>query len=65
MHLSPMPRALAEGALQDSANAPFILRDCKGAVCGYYQYVQGTSMAMPHATGVAALIVSALTAVPH
>jgi lantibiotic leader peptide-processing serine protease len=59
MNLSPMPRALAEEALQDPANAPFILRDCKGAVCGYYQYLQGTSMAAPHATGVAALIVSA------
>jgi subtilisin family serine protease len=59
MNLSPMPRDLAEAALQDPANAPFILRDCKGSTCGYYQYLQGTSMAAPHATGVAALIISA------
>ncbi|MBD3784916.1 MAG: S8 family serine peptidase [Micrococcales bacterium] len=35
--------------------------DHKGGqeVCGYYQYLQGTSMASPHAAGVAALAVSA------
>ncbi|MFC4854025.1 S8 family peptidase [Actinophytocola glycyrrhizae] len=31
---------------------------CRGSVCGYYQFLQGTSMASPHASGVAALIVS-------
>ncbi|HET8614401.1 MAG TPA: S8 family serine peptidase [Actinomycetales bacterium] len=36
----------------------FVVRDCKGDICAYYQYLQGTSMASPHAVGVAALIVS-------
>jgi lantibiotic leader peptide-processing serine protease len=58
LNLSTMPQALAEEALQDPANVPFILKDCKGSTCAYYQYLQGTSMASPHATGVAALIVS-------
>jgi lantibiotic leader peptide-processing serine protease len=58
-NLSPMPEALALAALENPANVPFIVKDCRGTVCGYYQYLQGTSMASPHATGVAALIVSA------
>ena len=58
-NLSPMPQDLAEAALEINPANPLILRDCKGSVCGYYQYLQGTSMAAPHATGVAALIVSA------
>ena len=37
---------------------PFVVKDCQGDVCGYYQYLQGTSMAAPHAAGVAALAVS-------
>lgn len=39
-------------------NTPFVVRDCKGSTCAYYQWIQGTSMASPHATGVAALIAS-------
>ena len=39
-------------------NKDFVVRDCKASVCAYYQYLQGTSMAAPHAVGVAALIVS-------
>ncbi len=41
-------------------NNPFVLRDCAkaGGPCAYYQYIQGTSMAAPHATGVVALIIS-------
>lgn len=35
-----------------------IIRDCEGGTCAYYQYLVGTSMAAPHATGVAAILVS-------
>jgi subtilisin family serine protease len=56
----PESVAIADGALNPDGtpNTPFVVRDCKGKTCAYYQYLQGTSMASPHAAGVAALIVS-------
>ncbi|KAA2261350.1 S8 family serine peptidase [Solihabitans fulvus] len=48
----------ATGAITPAGSANGVQKDCVGAVCGYYQFLQGTSMASPHAVGVAALIVS-------
>jgi subtilisin family serine protease len=61
--LSAYPKsvAIADGAIDPVTGeslTPFVVRDCKGNTCAYYQYLQGTSMASPHAAGVAALIVS-------
>lgn len=56
----PQSLAIANGELNPDGtpNTPFVVRDCQKGVCAYYQYLQGTSMAAPHATGVAALIIS-------
>jgi subtilisin family serine protease len=56
----PESLAIANGELNPDGtpNNPFVVRDCHRDVCAYYQYLQGTSMAAPHAVGVAALIVS-------
>ncbi|WP_394622097.1 S8 family serine peptidase [Lentzea sp. JNUCC 0626] len=64
--LSTYPRnvALAEGAIDEAGNiteaglAVGVKKAVQGDKVGYYQYLQGTSMAAPHAAGVAALIVS-------
>jgi subtilisin family serine protease len=37
---------------------PTVVRDCQGTRCAWYRWLEGTSMAVPHAVGVAALLVS-------
>lgn len=60
--LAAYPKSLAElnGDLNPDGtpNNEAVVQSCKGTVCGYYQYLQGTSMAAPHTVGVASLIVS-------
>jgi len=59
--LAAYPEALAKasGVLNPDGtpNTPSVVRDCKGGTCAYYQYLQGTSMASPHAVGLATLII--------
>ncbi|GIH27999.1 serine protease [Acrocarpospora phusangensis] len=60
--LSAYPESLARanGEIDADGNptVEYVVKDCRGSVCAYYQYLQGTSMASPRAAGVAALIVS-------
>lgn len=50
----------AAGNITPAGTALGVQKACNDdGQCGYYQYLQGTSMAAPHVTGVAALAVSA------
>ena len=61
--LAAYPESLAIAERRDRRHrradrpVPRASRLQRGGRCAYYQYLQGTSMASPHATGVAALIV--------
>jgi len=60
--LAPYPLAVAqaEGDVDADGNptTPLVVKDCNKGKCGYYEYLQGTSMASPHAVGVAALAIA-------
>ena len=50
--LQQLGRVDPTGNVTPAGVAAGTIRDCNAAgVCGYYQYLQGTSMASPHATG--------------
>jgi subtilisin family serine protease len=59
----PLKVLQEEGSVDAKGNVvpaakTFVFKECTKAGCGYYTYLQGTSMASPHTTGVVALIVS-------
>ncbi|MEO3867206.1 S8 family serine peptidase [Nonomuraea sp. B12E4] len=51
-------RAAGRIDARGNPRGPDVVKDCTGGSCSYYQYLDGTSMAAPHATGVAALLIS-------
>ena len=48
----------ADGTITPQGLAAGVAKYCDATTCGFYRYAQGTSMAAPHASGVAALVVS-------
>jgi len=56
--LQAQGRVDAAGNITPAGLAVGVMKDCDGTTCGYYAYLQGTSMASPHVTGVSALAVS-------
>ena len=66
MILGPYPTSVAVASgdidlVTGESTSPFVIAECSAAGianCAYYQLIQGTSMAAPHAAGVAALIIS-------
>jgi subtilisin family serine protease len=61
--LAPYPESVgrAAGTIDEDGEPTTagVVKDCSRGTCAYYQWIQGTSMAAPHVTGVVALIVSA------
>jgi subtilisin family serine protease len=55
----PLQAAIEQGLADPQGNPvdQFSIKSCDNGRCGFYTYLQGTSMASPHVVGVAALII--------